>query len=464
MFHAPTTESKQSDRTRSQLPPERTRELSPLVPAAMGPASAGALAGAPALGRADSRHPLARLHSAYGNQAVLRTLSRAPWVIQTKLTVNKPGDPFEQEADRIADQVVRMPDPSSIQRKSSLSAGEEKLRRKCTECEEEEKKTELRRKETNPGPQFAPPSVHQVLNSPGRTLDRATRAFMEPRFGVDFSGVRIHDGLQAAESASAIAALAYTVGQDIVFGASQYSPGSNSGQRLLAHELAHVVQQSHVAPRTAMREPEKPAEPPPQPAPAPAPAAKQAQSGTDSKGQDYVVYGNEIRVGGTRTWRNNNPGNFDKPEDHPKNIGDDGNTQAAKDSKRKFLIFPDAATGMKELIDSIEAHGKAHAGSTIRSFITVHAPPKENPTETYITHVLGYMNNGFAIGGCEIKKPARLVNEGTALTDLNASERSSLAVAMAREEGWCDVFVKKASYNCQSTSIPDEYKGKLICP
>jgi hypothetical protein len=88
-----------------------------------------------------------------------------------------------------------------------------------------------------------PPIVHEVLRSPGQPLDPVTRAFMEPRFGHDFSQVRVHADSKAAESAQAVNALAYTVGRDVVFGAGQYAVGTSEGQRLLAHELAHVVQQ-----------------------------------------------------------------------------------------------------------------------------------------------------------------------------------------------------------------------------
>jgi hypothetical protein len=91
----------------------------------------------------------------------------------------------------------------------------------------------------------APPIVHDVLKSPGRSLDAATRSFMEPRFGYDFSDVHIHTDARAAESAEAVGALAYTVGQDVVFGHGQYIPGTQAGRKLLAHELAHTVQQQH---------------------------------------------------------------------------------------------------------------------------------------------------------------------------------------------------------------------------
>ncbi len=88
-----------------------------------------------------------------------------------------------------------------------------------------------------------PPIVHDVLRSPGQSLDSGTRSFMESRFGHDFSGVRIHTDGQAAASARAVNALAYTVGRDVVFGSGQYLPGTMAGKRLLAHELTHVVQQ-----------------------------------------------------------------------------------------------------------------------------------------------------------------------------------------------------------------------------
>jgi hypothetical protein len=88
-----------------------------------------------------------------------------------------------------------------------------------------------------------PPIVDEALRSPGHSLDGQTRAYMESRFGHDFGQVRVHSDAQAAESARAVNALAYTVGQDIVFGAGQYATGTQAGLRLMAHELTHVVQQ-----------------------------------------------------------------------------------------------------------------------------------------------------------------------------------------------------------------------------
>ncbi|MDP9107829.1 MAG: DUF4157 domain-containing protein, partial [Pseudomonadota bacterium] len=87
-------------------------------------------------------------------------------------------------------------------------------------------------------------AVTEVLQSPGRPLDASTRAMMEPHFGYDFSRVRVHTDAQAARSAETIHANAYTAGQNVVFGAGRYAPGSRQGQQLMAHELTHVVQQA----------------------------------------------------------------------------------------------------------------------------------------------------------------------------------------------------------------------------
>ncbi len=116
----------------------------------------------------------------------------------------------------------------------------------CAECRRRHEAT-LQRAAVNAAPvSEAPPIVYDVLRSPGQPLDAATRAFMEPNFGRDFSQVRVHTDAKAAESARAVNALAYTVGKDVVFGAGQYALGTAAGKRLLAHELTHVVQQEKV--------------------------------------------------------------------------------------------------------------------------------------------------------------------------------------------------------------------------
>jgi len=136
------------------------------------------------------------------------------------------------------------------------------LQRKCRcggtpsptgECEECRKKR-LQRKIDNrqPNESLAPPIVHQVLRSSGQPLDAQVRAFMEPRFGHDFSSIRVHTDERAAESARAVKALAYTVGGDIVFARQQYRPSAAEGQKLLAHELVHVIQQGNAATRNVL--------------------------------------------------------------------------------------------------------------------------------------------------------------------------------------------------------------------
>ena len=88
-----------------------------------------------------------------------------------------------------------------------------------------------------------PAIVHEVLNSPGQPLDTDTREYMEPRFGHDFANVRVHTDAKAADSAHAVHAHAYTVGDNMVFGPNQFAPATHQGRELLAHELAHTIQQ-----------------------------------------------------------------------------------------------------------------------------------------------------------------------------------------------------------------------------
>lgn len=205
--------------------------------------------------RSNSRHsalsspvflsPLVPLHRS------LPLLMRSP---VSRLLVNHPRDVFEQEADSMADYVMRMPDPAHAG--PQLSTAGSGLQRKCKECEQEDKEKQdeiLQRKSSSTAPIVAPSSVHQALSSPGQPLDRSARAFMEPRFGHDFSQVRVHTDAQAIDSAESVHALAYTVGNHIVFGAGQYAPSNAAGQRLLAHELSHVVQQAQDADSTRLQ-------------------------------------------------------------------------------------------------------------------------------------------------------------------------------------------------------------------
>ena len=324
--------------------------------------------------------PIHRLQRAVGNRAINRLLHSR--TIQPKLTVSHPEDESEREADRVADQVMRMPDPVSgtgiqrsplkvlrmctecedeLQRKADLghapipeeeedfvqakvesspNSSASTINRKCESCEDQlqretqaepdEEKLVSAKREAGGSPlasggglesypakssgaeqELAPPSrsffsprfganfsgvrvhtdsrsqdageiVHRgselgglpdhddleagqlhlkgtptptlmvtnsladninALKGGGNPLPDGTRAFFEPRFGADFSDVRLHTGLRAEETAKSINARALTVGRDIAFGRAQFAPESQEGQRLLAHELTHVVQQ-----------------------------------------------------------------------------------------------------------------------------------------------------------------------------------------------------------------------------
>jgi hypothetical protein len=126
----------------------------------------------------------------------------------------------------------------------------------CDDCQRKVDVAQRATPRSVSGVTTAPPVVHDVLRSQGKPLDTAARAFMELRFGSDFGSVRVHADSQAAESARAISASAYTVGNAIVFGSGQYSPGTSEGRRLLAHELTHVVQQTKLqAPSAASGQP-----------------------------------------------------------------------------------------------------------------------------------------------------------------------------------------------------------------
>jgi hypothetical protein len=174
--------------------------------------------------RRKESHTVLSLQRSLGSQSLQR------------FAINQPGDRYEQEADRIADQVMRMPTPEVGVR--SIAPIGEQVQRKCP-CEEED----LQRKELGHASESVPSIVYEVLKSPGRPLDARTRAFVEPRFGYDFTEVQVHTDANAADSAKAVNSIAYTVGNQMVFGAGQYDPHSIAGKKLIAHELTHVIQQ-----------------------------------------------------------------------------------------------------------------------------------------------------------------------------------------------------------------------------
>jgi len=193
---------------------------------------------------------LLALQQTHGNRYVQRVV----FGIQAKLKIGQPGDVYEQEADRVADAVMRMPEPQLrrqpeeeedlIQTKPLVNQITPFVQRQVEEGGEI-LQTEKRGGTTPEVTRNLESSIN-ALKGGGQPLAESTRNFFEPRFGYNFSDVRVHTDAKAGESAQAVNALAYTVGRDIVFGAGQYAPMTSEGQQLLAHELTHTIQQGAV--------------------------------------------------------------------------------------------------------------------------------------------------------------------------------------------------------------------------
>ncbi len=133
--------------------------------------------------------------------------------------------------------------PHSLLQRKCACGGSGGASGECEECREKRSGL-VQRRAYGAEQEEVPPVVYDVLRSPGQALDAQTRSFMEPKFGHDFSKVRVHSDDRASQSARAVNAFAYSVGEQIVFGEGQYAPASREGTRLLAHELTHVVQQA----------------------------------------------------------------------------------------------------------------------------------------------------------------------------------------------------------------------------
>ena len=186
-------------------------------------------------GRARSERP-ERDAAAAGRDrpAAAWDFSRGPVWPQLKLAVGRTDDPLERAADSVADQVMREPGADSARGRAPAGRGSSAPAAVAG---------------------AAPALIEDVLRAPGQALDAVTRGFMEARFGYDFSRIRVHADPAAAESAQSVRAAAYTVGQDVVFGAGQYAPGREAGRRLLAHELAHTIQPRAPGPPLIRRQP-----------------------------------------------------------------------------------------------------------------------------------------------------------------------------------------------------------------
>ncbi len=240
-------------------------------------------------------HPILQLQQQLGNQAVNR-------LIQTKMTVGKPGDIYEQEADQVAASVMRTPAPEVqhqteeeevqakpitplVQRQSEdedekvqmlqrqSEEEDEKVQMLQRQSEEEDEKVQMLQRQSEeedekvqmlqrqaedeeeevqakavPGqtPAVSPDleSKIQSRRGTGQPLPKSIRAFMEPRFGADFSGVRVHTDSSAVQMNKELGAQAFTHGNDVYFNSGKFNPGSSSGKELLAHELTHTIQQT----------------------------------------------------------------------------------------------------------------------------------------------------------------------------------------------------------------------------
>lgn len=219
-------------------------------------------------------NPLLAQQQALGNQAMLRFAQSCPQAlpsasicpfggvcntcpaqVQTKLRINQPGDKYEQEANRVAEQVMRMPE-SQVQGQASEDEKEDAIQSKSIanitplvqrQNEEEREEEDTLQSKTMPArsPEFSS-NLEDRINASrtsGQPLTESERIFFEPQFGADFSGVRVHRYSEADTLNRELNARAFTTGQDIFFRHGEYDTGNSGGRELLAHELTHVVQQ-----------------------------------------------------------------------------------------------------------------------------------------------------------------------------------------------------------------------------
>jgi hypothetical protein len=202
--------------------------------------------------------------------------------VQMKMAVNKPGDKFEQEADKMADKVMRMPAPAPTKEEKLQRQPEEKLQKKEEEKiqkavmpeekiqkaampeeklqkKEDEKiqkapaaEEKLQRKDSASAPTVSSgiQSAIQNKTTGGQPLPSDIRDYMEPRFNADFSNVRVHSDPESASLSSQLSARAFTHKNHIFFSRGQYQPGGSEGKQLLAHELTHTIQQGHAIQRS----------------------------------------------------------------------------------------------------------------------------------------------------------------------------------------------------------------------
>jgi len=170
--------------------------------------------------------------------------------VQPKLKIGAVNDPAELEADRVADQVMRMPDKAASSEIESTKPVGDILRRKCADCDDEtiqrKEIPEIRMKGDagSSGGGTASPETSRAINSlgAGTPFPVSERRFFEPRFGRDLSNIRLHTGGTADAASKAINARAFSLGNSIAFANGEYSPGTHSGRTLMAHEITHALQ------------------------------------------------------------------------------------------------------------------------------------------------------------------------------------------------------------------------------
>jgi hypothetical protein len=288
-----------------------------------------------------------------------------------------------------------------------------------------------------PTAQHVPAAVEQVLLSPGRPLEPSLRASMESTFRHDFSRVRMHADSPAHASAAGLRAAAYTVGPHVAFARDAYDPASEAGRRLIAHELAHVVQQSRghgrsgeaeaereaaqVADRAAAGRDAEPVRATPvriarQPATATAERELEVEA-VEVGGKSYVLYQTEVRTGGSSSWLANNPGNMDYTPDLVEWGAYEG--KKLKWGKHRFAIFPNEEAGLHAVQRFLRKH-QGRRDITLMMNLFAPAGDLSNDPQLYAKRVAS------ALG----------VPLGTLVSDLTDEQLAVFASTIKDVEGW----------------------------
>jgi hypothetical protein len=288
-----------------------------------------------------------------------------------------------------------------------------------------------------PTAQHVPAAVEQVLLSSGQPLEPSLRGPMESRFRHDFSRVRMHADSPAHASAAGLQAEAYTVGSHIAFARGAYDPKSQAGTRLIAHELAHVVQQSRghgwsgedgtereaaqIGDAAGAGRPVNPVRATPvriarQPATATAERELEVEA-VEVDGQSYVLYQTQVRTAGSSSWLANNPGNMDYTPDLVEWGAYEG--KKLKWGKHRFAIFPNEETGLRAVQRFLRKH-QGRRDITLMMNLFAPAGDLSNDPQLYAKSVAS------ALG----------VPLGTLVSDLTDEQLAAFASTIKDVEGW----------------------------